>query len=44
MKIDSTASVRHCFCVGGGAPRQRSTAYISAPAIAMRIAPSRNGG
>jgi hypothetical protein len=44
MKIASTASVRHCFFVGGFTPRQRSTAYISTPAMDMRIAPSRNGG
>jgi hypothetical protein len=44
IQIDSTASVRHCFAVGAFAPRQRSTANINAPAIAMRIAPSRNGG
>ena len=44
MKIDSTASVRHCFAVGARAPRPRSTTYISAPARNMRHAPSRNGG
>ena len=30
--------------VGAGVPRMRNTAYMIEPAIAMRIAASRNGG
>jgi hypothetical protein len=44
MKIASTKMRGHCARVGPGAPRARSTAYISTPAMNMRIAVSRKGG